>query len=631
MTDIIIHKHSITAGDPPTAAELDLGELAIQAADGHIYLKRTDGTVVRVTMLPGGGDQQILYKTGSGDYALGWGTITKTLMGATLWSEVVAEVQSVFALVEGTASVLLDASATLLANSTGPLTVSVADASYLTDGTSITGVLGTVYGTLSRSGSTYSFTSNQSYTSDVVFATGTRFAAAFLNNNFNPLRIGDAELEDNGDYYTEASGYAYALTDSANRLAMGITPAGVVHIEKGEIDTLAVNSITAPGGSIDLDSVDTPMVNITEGGSIDGSVDYDDVYTLVEVDSANKISRAVRPSGQHYFPKADFDELTIQGQPISANLDVRGQVSGDSTKGIDYNQATGVFSSPDGHANRIIVKWGDSISADVSMSDVLAQLGPGRQMLTRSTGGIDNGSILARFGALPITGRVYWEVKTVTVASYSGNTVTLTTGGAANIEVGDYFFGSGPHIDTVIMAVNTGTDQITLCIDAGTLSTGANAYTIQRPKIEGGQQIKINNLLPTTVHSQTSTGVLSHFHIKNLKGVPYPGSTNLPRDFNRQDNGTSSDWTAVIAEHSADGFISTAPRVVVDTTVTSGGTAAGATSIVVADASRIAPGHFIMAKGIPYGCRVWDVDYDTNTVKVGDGYNWRSHWQCSCL
>ena len=613
MTDIIIHKHSIIASDVPAASEIDLGELAIQAADGHIYLKKTDGTINRVTMLPGGGTQQVLYKTGTGDYALGWGTISSTLMGGTLWSEVVAEVQRVFALVEGTASVLLSASATLTAGSTGPITVSVADSSYLTDGTSITGVLGTVYGTLSRSGTTYSFVSNQSYISDVTFATGTRFAAAFLNDTFNPLRIGSAEIEDDNGY-TEASGYAYALTDSANRLAMGITTAGVVHIEKGEIGTLAVNSITAPGGSIDLDSVDTPMVNITEGGSIDGSVDYNDVYTLVEIDSADKISRAIRPSGQHYFPKADFDELTIQGQPVSA--DVRDQVSGDSTKGIDYDETTGVFSSPDGHANRIIVKWGDSISVDISNSTLLEQLESGRQMLTRSTGGIDNGSILARFGALPITGRVYWEVKTVTVVSSTDNTVTLSAGGTTDIEAGDYFYGSGQNVDTVITAVDAGANQITLSIDAGTLVTTADAYEIQRPKIEAGKQTKIHNLLPTTVHNQTSTGVLSHFHLKNLKGVPYPGSANLPRDFNRENNNTSSDWADVIAEHTADGFISTAPRVVVDTTVTSGGTAADATSIVVADASKIAPGHFIMAKGIPYGCRVWDVDYDTNTVKL---------------
>ena len=862
MTDIIIHKHSISAGDAPEPAELNLGELAIQAADGHIYLKKTDGTVNRVTMLPGGTQQQVLYKTNAGDYALGWGTITSTLMGGALWSEVVAEVQRVFALVEGTASVLLSAPATLTAGSTGPITVSVADTSYLTDGTSITGVLGTVYGTLSRSGSTYSFESVQSYTSNVTFATGTRFAAAFLNDTFNPLRIGSAEVEDDNSYtdgsgyghavvdsagrigygvktdgtfdvpsgninlddakvqdddsYTEASGYARVEVDENGRIAWGIKSDGTVAIKKAlvegnstvqgsstvegngifESDVTIQGDLTVQGTTVTIDVTDltiednTILLNKGESGSgvtlgsagievdrgtadnvkfewneanqawtaeesirtnsslfisgsssekddsytegsgyievvldsadrigyglktdgsfainggatakddesytngsgysqawvdIDGRVSFGietsgnvkfnrsialrdgstqtysgeyqelyshamldanerlafgvtadgafdinqairtkksstyDYYIFVETDNDDKISRAILPSGQQYFPKADFGELTIQGQPLSANLDVRSQVSGDSTKGIDYDATTGVFSSPDGHANRIIVKWGDSISADISNSTLLEQLESGRQMLSRSTGGIDNGSILARFGALPITGRVYWEVKTVTVASYTGNTVTLSAGDATDIEVGDYFYGSGQHNDTVITAVDTGTDEITLSIDAGTLVTTAGAYEIQRPKIEAGKQTRIHNLLPTTVHNQTSTGVLFHFHIKNLKGVPYPGSTNLPRDFNRNDSSSSNNWADVIAEHTADGFISTAPRVVVDTTVTSGGTAAGATSIVVADASKIAPGHFIMAKGIPYGCRVWDVDYDTNTVKL---------------
>ena len=582
------------------------------------------------------------------------------------------DVQDAVQAVEGTASVVTTASATLPADSTGPVAVSLADADFLAVETSIKGLLGTVYGTLSRAaGGSYSFTSDQTYTGAVTFASGTRFATAALPNTFNPLRVGEAELQEDLGYLD--TGYVYTMLDATGRIAWGVKADGSIVINKldsvtgaffgtftgdltGDVDAdeIRVNKLIAPGGTIDLDSADTQLLNILEGGAQsgdsayqefyshvvldsadriaygvrpDGSFDINgavttkndsdyDVYAYVELDSAGRISRAILPSGQQYFPKADFDELTIQGQSLSANVDVRSQVSGDSTKGIDYDETTGVFSSPDGHANRIIVKWGDSISADISNSTLLEQLESGRQMLSRSTGGIDNGSILARFGALPITGRVYWEVKTVTVASYTGNTVTLSAGGTTDIEVGDYFYGSGQHNDTVITAVDAGANQITLSIDAGTLVTTADAYAIQRPKIEAGKQTKIHNLLPTTVHNQTSTDVLSHFHIKNLKGVPYPGSTNLPRSFNRNDSSSSNNWADVIAEHTADGFISTAPRVVVDTTVTSGGTAAGATSIVVADASKIAPGHFIMAKGIPYGCRVWDVDYDTNTVKL---------------
>jgi len=350
-TDIIIHKHSITAGDAPEPAELNLGELAIQAADGHIYLKKIDGTVNRVTMLPGGGTQQVLYKTGAGNYALGWGTITSTLMGGTLWSEVVAEVQRVFELVEGTASVLLTAPATLTAGSTGPITVSVADTDYLTDGTSITGVLGTVYGTLSRSGSTYSFESVQSYTNNVTFATGTRFAAAFLNDTFNPLRIGSAEVEDDNSY-TYGSGYSHAVVDSAGRIGYGVKNDGTFDVPSGNINLddakIQENNSYADGSGyhqVVLDSSD----RIAYGVQLDGSVSfakqiageaeraarltplgdndiaeddaYSELYAQVDLDSNGRISGGTRATGVRYFPKAQIDELnvsslTLDGQPL---------------------------------------------------------------------------------------------------------------------------------------------------------------------------------------------------------------------------------------------------------------------------------------------------------------------------
>ena len=288
MTEII-HNYSITPGDIPSASEVDLGSIAIQAADGHIYLQKTDGTVVRVTMLPGGNTQQVLYKTGSGDYALGWGTISSTVMGGTLWAEVVAEVQRVFQLVEGTASVLLSAPATLTGGSTGPLTVSVADSSYLTNGTSITGVLGTVYGTLSRSGTTYSFVSNQSYTSDVTFATGTRFAAAFLNDTFNPLRIGSAEVEDD-DSYTDGSGYSHAVVDSAGQIGYGLKDDG---------------SFDVPSGNINLDDAKVQEdVSFADGPG----------YARVEVDANGRIAWGIKNDGTVAIKKALFEsDSTFQG------------------------------------------------------------------------------------------------------------------------------------------------------------------------------------------------------------------------------------------------------------------------------------------------------------------------------
>lgn len=628
------------------------------------------------------------------------------------------DLQDAVQAVEGTASVVTTASATLPADSTGPVAVSLADAEFLAVETSIKGLLGTVYGTLSRAaGGSYSFTSDQSYSSTVNFASGTRFATAALPSTFNPLRVGDVELRD-GPGYGEA--WPVAVVDDNGKPAYAVDREGTFYVnEIKRLDGQPVRTTdTVPEGSVNLYFTEQRVLDslpdtdqISEGSSnlyfteqraveaLDGaeiapaSINLDGhtsdeeqqwgshwLYGMLDqsnrpafaidkeggfytnnlklfdgaaladqgfgdswgwalLDKNNKAALAVDRGGNVYVNSiSNFDGSPVVEVPeipdspevpsttddlaegaanlYFTNTRARAAVSADTTKGLAYDAATGKFSSPDGHANRIIVKWGDSISTDISIDAVLAQLEPGRQMLSRSTGGIDNGSILARFDALPITGRVYWEVKTVTVASYTGNVVTLTAGGATGIEVGDYFNGSAQHDDTVITAVDTVNDQITLCIDAGLINTGAGAYAIQRPKIEGGKQISINHLLPTTVHDQTRLSDLSHFFVKGLKGVPYPSLTNLPRSFNTSDSAAASDWSTAIAELTADGYISTAPEVVVDTTVTSGGTAAGQTSIVLADASKVAPGHFIMAKGIPYGCRVWSVDYDTNTVKL---------------
>ena len=41
----ITHKHGTTAGTPPAAGDIDVGEIAINAADAEIYTKDTSGNV----------------------------------------------------------------------------------------------------------------------------------------------------------------------------------------------------------------------------------------------------------------------------------------------------------------------------------------------------------------------------------------------------------------------------------------------------------------------------------------------------------------------------------------------------------------------------------------------------------
>ena len=63
MANVILLKRSSTATAVPSAAQLTLGELVLNVADGKLYLKRTDGVIV--TFVPG-------YVPGQGDAAPMW-------------------------------------------------------------------------------------------------------------------------------------------------------------------------------------------------------------------------------------------------------------------------------------------------------------------------------------------------------------------------------------------------------------------------------------------------------------------------------------------------------------------------------------------------------------------------------
>jgi hypothetical protein len=63
VANTILHKRSSTAAAVPTAAQVTLGELVVNVADGKIYLKRADGVIV--TLAPG-------YVPGQGDAAPMW-------------------------------------------------------------------------------------------------------------------------------------------------------------------------------------------------------------------------------------------------------------------------------------------------------------------------------------------------------------------------------------------------------------------------------------------------------------------------------------------------------------------------------------------------------------------------------
>ena len=64
MANVILLKRSSTATAVPSAAQLTLGELVLNVADGKLYLKRTDGVIVTFVpgFVPGQGDAAPMWK-----------------------------------------------------------------------------------------------------------------------------------------------------------------------------------------------------------------------------------------------------------------------------------------------------------------------------------------------------------------------------------------------------------------------------------------------------------------------------------------------------------------------------------------------------------------------------------------
>lgn len=55
MANTLLHKRSSTAGATPSAGSLTVGELAINTADGKVFTKKDDATVVEIGAGGGGG------------------------------------------------------------------------------------------------------------------------------------------------------------------------------------------------------------------------------------------------------------------------------------------------------------------------------------------------------------------------------------------------------------------------------------------------------------------------------------------------------------------------------------------------------------------------------------------------
>ena len=60
MANNLLHKRSSTAGAVPSSGSLTVGELAINSADGKVFTKKTDNSVVEIGAGGGGGGTSAL-------------------------------------------------------------------------------------------------------------------------------------------------------------------------------------------------------------------------------------------------------------------------------------------------------------------------------------------------------------------------------------------------------------------------------------------------------------------------------------------------------------------------------------------------------------------------------------------
>ena len=71
MANIIRHKRSATTSTVPTSASLATGELAINTADGRLFLKKDNNTIVQVGNEPAGSSGQVQTNSSGSFYADG--------------------------------------------------------------------------------------------------------------------------------------------------------------------------------------------------------------------------------------------------------------------------------------------------------------------------------------------------------------------------------------------------------------------------------------------------------------------------------------------------------------------------------------------------------------------------------
>lgn len=535
----------------------------------------------------------------------------------------------------------------LSAGSTTGVSVALASSNFLSNSTSLMGVLGNVVGTLARNGSgAYTFAPLAAPSSAITIPANTLFVASAVIDKFSQIGIGTNVLIDESRNYEDYPGYEYVITDGAhrialairkdgtiyapslyvdrlgapgggididsfdasqfniinagsvqnpgvgydefyiaawtdalNRLAFGIRPNGTVRVEKGDFGSLVVSSITAPGGSIDLDSVDTPLVNVIDAGSLEKyNVGFDEFYSYAFIDSSERVAWGIKRDGTVFAPKFEIDTLTVgnllgatgqqsavhssQGlftvEYIGPDPQIFRYFSGSKNKltttGKNYAPSMTIEASPrvlftstregspsyfvmnpDGSevfpavARSSLVVWGDSMGADITparLNSGLAAVGnsnASRLAVNAAVGGSSSIAQALRMGAIPWTAEIVGgsipASGSVTLANH--RTPILT---ALNAQYPTFISADPMTLGSWVPAGEKGC-IVSINNVVGTITESGGVYSFNRTT--AGSAVSVTN--PVTIKPE-QMGNYSLSQLNSFTAILWPFGTHITND-----------------------------------------------------------------------------------------------------
>jgi len=256
MADLILHKRSSVAASVPSAAQLNVGEIAINTADGKVFIKKSDGTVVQV----GGG--------------AGSGTVTSITAGTGLTGGTITTSGTIAASFGSTAGTICQGNDSRLSDARTP-TAHTHPLSDLTVSGAATNDVATWNGTAwvpqapASSGAPVGaqyvvMTADGTLTNERVLTAGNHVtvtnggSTATLDWRYNAAKrtIIESEMNATGNLTLNSSGtgatvaYTTAGLHDANRLGIGNIQTGTTTTGRAAIGSATIEQVTLGSGIV---------------------------------------------------------------------------------------------------------------------------------------------------------------------------------------------------------------------------------------------------------------------------------------------------------------------------------------------------------------------------------------------